>query len=294
MWEFLTMRATIAREMDLHYAGSITANDPGLMYVEDANLRRFTKADELVGGTIWTGKRTGAGGWNDPQWRRITGFTPYSATGPAYPQISVEYPLHLDADETDLIGDPYEIFRALTPDQWTDALKRAIEGAWPAIFEVRGVNPVTQTGTVFTLPEYVDQVLYVQVEDNARFPGFGARDIPATRYSLENHQSNRQPVLRFARPLPAGIPLTDITVYTTGRYVYYDPYSATSLYNLDEEYTKHQTKAHAYGMLADETQRQAAHQNYMTQAQYYQGQADKRRQIVASSLTGRKLEGASD
>ena len=291
MSTFYDFRAEIATQMDLYYSGVITGEDAGFTYIEDSNLLRFANSNVLVGGHLFTAKDAGLGGWRDVQWRPIVSFSPYVSEPEAQPRIGVEYPLTLDDDETTLVGDMYEVFRALTPDQWDKAILDAVKSAWPMIFEIRRIAPTSTLGGGYAFPtDEFDEIREVRVRDPINWPDYGEQPILPSLWRVEKSQTDKSPTLHFMHPLSDDIQLSDILCYVSGRYVIDDITATDSYPRMDHAYLTYQSKANAYGILADETQRQAVHGNYMTQAQYSQELADRRKVEVYNHLTGAEVK----
>ena len=290
MARWYEFRAEVAQAMDLHYSGQ--SESVGAATVVDTDgLARFTETSQLVGGTIRLWLVDSATGTSESEWRNIIG---YDGAG----TVTVEHDWVLSVLP---IGYPYELFRALTPDQWDLAIEQAIKSAWPMIFEVRTLMPAAQQSDgSYVFDEPFDQALQVRMADNVAFPGFGERPVPPARWTYDHGQAyvtesgNYTGVLRFMYGLPAGTGISDIKVVVAGRYEVPDKALDNSYPTMDHAYLMAQSQANAYGMLAGATQRQAVHSNYMTQAQYQQTVADRRKQEVASALAGTKVEGPSD
>lgn len=277
---FREFREELATSLDLYHRGVVESFTTTTLVDTDA-LARFTGANQLVGGTVWVASED-ATGYLNSQWRHITGYDESTQT------ISIEYDWSASSP---VAGEIYEVFMALTPAQWGEAINQAIRSAWPSVFEVKRVNPSGVTGESnmrrYTFTEEFDSVLELRVEDTVNYPGWGARPVPKAAWIYDSPMTtNGQGTLSLLRPLNAAVQTSNIHAYVNGRYPTYSTFLEGTYPPMDQAYLKAQAQANAYGMLAAATQNQAHVSNHQVMANYWQEIAGTRKAELAAALTG--------
>jgi hypothetical protein len=270
--------------MDLYQRGTVESFTASTL-TDTEGLNRFASQNQLVGGSVWVAILSG-GSYVSHQWRNIIG---YNGAG----TITVEK--DWTGTASPVVGQIYEIFMSLTVPQWDEAINRAIRSAWPAIFEVRTVNPTAKLGDSneqsFTFSDDFDGISMVRVADPVNYPGYGARPIPRGSWIYSGPMStNGKGTLVMTRPLREGISLSNIYADVHGRYPTYDTYASGTYPPMDQEYLKAQSISNVFGMLAAATHQQSHVGNYQTMQQYHQGIADRRKAEIAATLAGADFE----
>ena len=262
------LRAALARSMGLYYSGTVTGGATG--YFRDTDgLVQFTVDDLLAGAVAYFPRRAANDELPVGEWRKITAYNAQRQT------VTVEY----NFGATVQADTQYEIFRALSLDQWTQAINGAIMKAWPDIWERIETEIQAGRALAYQLPSDVKNILEVYSENSSYWSGYGRSLIPPTLWRL-NHGDPL--TLALFRILPgAGWKLH--VAYQRQFAELEDGVDETAL---DTGFIMDQGRALAYQALAGETQGQAQASTWTQLMMYWQERADARRQKLGMNLLG--------
>jgi hypothetical protein len=254
--------------MGLYYSGTIT--DGSASYFRDINgLTRFRVDDQLVGSIAYLPKDLAGDDAPLGEWRRVTGWDGQQQ------MATLEHSFSSSVQT----GMKYELFRALSMDQWAQVINGAIIKAWPDVWE--RIETEIQAGRAleYQLPDDAKSVLEVHSESSAYWAGYGRSPIPPNLWRM-NHSSPQTLVL--FRILPgAGWKL-----HVAYQRQYQELEDGLSDTNLDTGFIMDQGRALAYQMLAGETQGEAQATTWTQLMMHWQERADARRQKLGMSLLG--------
>ena len=262
------LRAAVARSMGLYYSGIATGGGAG--YFRDTDgLVRFTVDDLLAGAVAYFPRRAANDTLPVGEWRQITGYDAQRQS------ITVEHRFGA-AVQADM---QYEIFRALSLDQWTQAVNGAITKAWPDVWERIEIGIQVGRALVYQLPGDVKSVLEVHSESSGYWAEYGRSLIPPNLWRL-NHGDPL--TLALFRVLPGA----GWRLHVAYQRQYPELEDGIDETALDTGFILDQGRALAYQALAGETQGQAQASTWTQLMMYWQERADARRQKLGMNLMG--------
>lgn len=262
------LQAGLARSMGLYYSGTIT--DGARSYFRDVDgLTRFRVDDQLVGSVAYLPKDLAGDDAPLGAWRRVTGWDGQQQ------KATLEHPFSSPVQP----GMKYELFRALSMDQWAQAINGAITKAWPDVWE--RVEAEIQVGRKleYQLPDEAKSVLEVHSESSAYWAGYGRSLIPPVLWRMNHGVPQTLVLLRV-------LPGSGWKLHVAYQRQYPELEDGLSDTNLDTGFIMDQGRALAYQMLAGETQGEAQATTWTQLMMHWQERAAARRQKLALSLLG--------